>query len=51
MSAPDWSDLSDEELHARLVQRGVMATTADSFVRRRESAYIAERITGLLGDG
>lgn len=51
MSAPDWSDLSDEELHARLVQRGVLPMTADSFVARRESAYIAERITGLLGDG
>jgi hypothetical protein len=48
VSAPDWSDLSDEELHARLVQRGVLPSTADSFVRRRESAYIAERIGSLL---
>lgn len=43
-----WRDLSDEELEARLVQRGCIAMTAESLVRRRETGYVAERITELL---
>ena len=44
------SELSDDELHARLVQRGVDESAARFLVAHREDALAAQMIVELLGD-
>ena len=43
-----WSDLSDDELRARLVQRGVDESTARFLVAHREEPLAAAMIVELL---
>jgi hypothetical protein len=43
-----WSDLSDDELRARLVQRGVDAAAARFLVTHREEPLAAKMIAELL---
>lgn len=44
-----WSELSDDELRARLVQRGVDESAARLLVTHREDALAAKMIAELLG--
>ncbi|MGH9287321.1 MAG: hypothetical protein ACRD0V_03335 [Acidimicrobiales bacterium] len=44
-----WSELSDDELYARLVQRGVDEAAARSLVIHREDPLAAQMIAELLG--
>jgi hypothetical protein len=44
-----WSELSDDELRARLVQRGVDESVARFLITHREDPLAAEMIVGLLG--
>jgi hypothetical protein len=44
-----WSELSDDELRARLVQRGVDESAARSLVTHREDPVGAKMIAELLG--
>jgi hypothetical protein len=44
-----WSELSDDELRARLVQRGVDESAARSLVTHREDPLGAKMIVELLG--
>jgi hypothetical protein len=44
-----WSELSDDELRARLVQRGVDESPARFLVTHREDPVKAELIAELLG--
>lgn len=46
-----WDDLGDDELRARLVQRGVDPVSAGLMASAREDLYVAEQIAGVLGDG
>jgi hypothetical protein len=43
-----WSDLSDDELRARLVQRGVDAAAARFLLTHREDPLAAKMIAELL---
>ena len=45
-----WSDLSDDELRARLVQRGVDDPAARFLVTHREDPLAANMIVELLDD-
>jgi hypothetical protein len=45
-----WSELSDDELLARLVQRGVEASAARFLVTHREDPLAAKMIVELLGN-
>jgi hypothetical protein len=45
-----WSDLSDDELRARLVQRGVDESAARFLVTHREDPLAAKMIAELLGN-
>jgi hypothetical protein len=45
-----WSELSDDELRARLVQRGVDDSTARLLVAHREDPLAAKMIVELLGN-
>jgi hypothetical protein len=46
---PTWSDLTDDELMARLLQRGLgPAEHLAAMVRYRDEPDVAERITELL---
>jgi hypothetical protein len=44
-----WSELSDDELRARLVQRGVDESAARLLVTHREDPLAAKMIAELLG--
>lgn len=44
----EWDDLSDEELQARLEQRGVLPTAAGALVRDRDEPYAAHLIQEAL---
>jgi hypothetical protein len=44
-----WSELSDDELRARLVQRGVDESAARLLVTHREDPLRAKMIAELLG--
>jgi hypothetical protein len=44
-----WSELSDDELRARLVQRGVDESAARFLVTHREEPLAAKMIAELLG--
>lgn len=46
---PWWQRLSDGELRARLVQRGLSDGRTELLVRARDAAHQAEIITELLG--
>lgn len=47
-----WLLLSDDELEARLIQRGVRDVNARALVKGREQGAVAEHITLVLeGDG
>lgn len=41
----EWSDLSDDELRARLEQRGIPSFVVDTLIRWRDEPDVAERIT------
>jgi hypothetical protein len=45
-----WSELSDDELRARLVQRGVDESAARFLVTHREDLLAAQVIVELLGN-
>lgn len=45
-----WQDLSDDELGARLRQRGMGRTDAQSWVEYRDAAGAPEQISYLLGE-
>ncbi|HET6919129.1 MAG TPA: hypothetical protein VFI46_06655 [Jiangellaceae bacterium] len=45
-----WSELSDDELRARLVQRGVDESAARFLVTHREDPLAAQVIVELLGN-
>jgi hypothetical protein len=45
-----WSDLSDDELRARLVQRDVDESAARFLVTHREDPLAAKMIAELLGN-
>jgi hypothetical protein len=45
-----WSELSDDELRARLVQRGVDESAARFLVTHREDLLAAKMIVELLGN-
>jgi hypothetical protein len=45
-----WSELSDDELRARLVQRGVDESTARFLVTHREDPLAAKTIVERLGN-
>ena len=45
-----WDDLGDDELHARLMQRGLDATSAGRLVVDRDEATAAVLITETLDD-
>jgi hypothetical protein len=45
-----WSELSDDELRARLVQRGVDESAARFLVTHREDPLATEVIVELLGN-
>ncbi len=45
-----WSELSDDELRARLVQRGLDESTARFLVTYREDPLAAKMIVELLGN-
>lgn len=46
---PEWSDLSDDELEARMVQRGTSAEQARILVRERDRIG-DEALTDWLGE-
>lgn len=49
MIPPWWTELSDGELLARLMQRGMPQPDAESWVHYRESIGAAEMITDMIG--
>lgn len=47
--SPWWQDLSDDELRARLVQRGLSSGRTELLVRARDAEHQADIISELLG--
>lgn len=45
-----WTQLGDDELVCRLIQRTVPLSTAEFLVERRDDADMAERISVLLDE-